>query len=65
MGKPCECEQEAANSVAMAGCTNGMVELAKPTETDVDVDRTPTLGRDLVERACRVDEGDRMEHKDL
>ena len=58
-------EQEAANSVATAGCTNGMVELAKSTETDADVNRTALLGGELAERACGVDEGDGTEHKDL
>ena len=42
----------------MAGCTNGMAEMAKPTEImDIDLEKA-TLGRDLAERACRVDEGD-------
>ena len=57
MGKPCECEQEAANSVATAGCTNGMVEMAEPMEiADVDLEKA-ALGGEPAERAARVDEG--------
>ena len=65
MGKPCECEQEAVNSVAMAGCTDGTVERAEPTVMDADVDRTATLGGDLVERVHIVGEGDGTERRDL
>ena len=61
MGKPCECEQEAANSVATAGCTNGTVERAEPTVADADVNRMALLGGEPVERASGVDEGDGME----
>ena len=63
MGEPCECEQEAANSVAMAGCMNGTVKRAKPMVADVDVDRMALLGGEPAERASGVDEGDRMEHE--
>ena len=61
VGKPCECEQEAANSVVTAGCTNGTVERAKPTVADADVDRMALLGGEPAERASGVDEGDGME----
>ena len=61
-GEPCECKQEVVDSIVTAGCTNGTVELAEPTKI-ADVDRTPTLGREPVAEACRVDEGDRTEHK--
>ena len=33
------------------------------SETDVDVYRTPTLGREPAARDCGVDEGDGMEHE--
>ena len=58
-GKPSECKQEVAEGVAMAGCMDRMVEMAN---MDVDIDRMALLGGDLVERACRVDEGDGTEH---
>ena len=41
----------------MAGRTNGMVEMAKPNESDADVDGKATLGRELVGMVHRVDEG--------
>ena len=63
-GEPNGCKQEAADSVVTAGHTKGMVKMAKPTEI-TDVDRTALLGGKLAERACGVDEGDGMEHKDL
>ena len=63
MGEPCECEQEAANSVATAGCMNRMVERAEPTVVDVDVNGMALLGREPAERASGVDEGDRMERE--
>ena len=50
-GKPNACKQEVADSVVMAGRTNGTVKLAKPTETDADIDRTALLGREPAERA--------------
>ena len=42
-----------------------MVNTAEPTETIVDVDRTPMLGREPAARDCGVDEGDGMECRDL
>ena len=63
-GEPNRCKQEAADSMVMAGHTKGMVETAKPTKI-ADVDRTALLGGKPVERACGVDKGDGMEHKDL
>ena len=57
-GEPSECKQEQAESVVMAGCTNRTAQLANPTETDVDINRTALLGREPAERVCRVDEGD-------
>ena len=61
-GEPNGCKQEVADSMVTAGCTKGMVETAEPTEI-ADVDRTALLGGRPVERACGVDEGDRMECK--
>ena len=64
--KPSECEQEVVESVVTAWRTipNGMgVEAAKPMV--VNIDRTAVLGRDLAMTACRIDEGAKMEHKDL
>ena len=63
MGEPCECEQEAANSVATAGCMNGTVKRAEPMVVDADVDRMALLGGEPVERASGVDEGDGMERE--
>ena len=63
MGEPCECEQEAANSVVTAGCMNGTVERAEPMVADADVDRMALLGREPAERASGVDEGNGMEHE--
>ena len=62
-GKPCECKQEVADSIMMAGCMNRTVELAKPTEMVMDVDRTAPLDREPAEMACGVDEGDEMERE--
>ena len=59
MGEPCECEQEAANSVATARCMNGMVEITEPTIADVD--RMALLGGEPVERAARVNKGSEMD----
>ena len=57
-GEPCECKQEVADSVVMAGCTNGMAQLAKPTEiADVNLEKAVLDGRDLVERVHIVNEG--------
>ena len=39
-----------------------MVEKAEPQVTDADVDGMALLGRDLAERACRIDEGAETEH---
>ena len=57
-GEPSECKQEQAESMVTAGCTNGMAQLANPTETDTDVNRTALLGGEPAERVCRVDKGD-------
>ena len=62
-GKPIRCKQEAADSAMTAECTNGMVQLAKPTGMIADVDRTPTLGGEPAARDCGVDEGDETEHE--
>ena len=56
MGEPCECEQEAANGVVMAGCTNGMVETAEPQIADID--GMTLLGGGPAQRVGGVDEGD-------
>ena len=58
-GKPNTCKQEAAESIVMAGCTNRMAEMVKPTVADIN--RTAMLGEDLATAACGVDEGDGME----
>ena len=58
-GEPSGCKQEVADSVVMAGRTNGTVETAEPTIADID--RTALLGGELVERAARVDEGGEMD----
>ena len=58
-GEPNACKQEAVESVVMAGRTNRMAEMAKPTI--VDVDRTARLGIELASEACGVDEGDGTE----
>ena len=55
--EPCTCEQEAVESVVMAGRMNRMVEMAKPNESDADVDGKATLGRELAGMVHRVDEG--------
>ncbi|KIM50318.1 hypothetical protein SCLCIDRAFT_34417 [Scleroderma citrinum Foug A] len=61
-GEPCECKQEVVESIMMAECTNGMVNTAEPTETIEDINlKKAALGRDLVERACRVNEGDKSD----
>ena len=64
-GEPSECEQEVVDSVVTAGRMKGMAQSANPPETDADIDRTPTLGRELAMRDCGVDKGDGMERKDL
>ena len=61
-GEPGRCKQEVADSITTAGCTNGMVKMAKPMDVDVDSEKAP-LGRDPAERACRVNEGNGTEHK--
>ena len=61
-GEPGRCKQEVADSVTTAGRTNGMAEMDKPTDTDVDSEKAP-LGGDPVERACRVNEGNGTEHE--
>ena len=60
-GKPSRCKQEVADSDVTAGRTNGMVEMAKPNESDADVDRKVTLGREPAGMVHRVNEGDRTE----
>ena len=62
-GEPSGCKQEVAESIVMAGRTNQMAKMAKPTV--VDVDRTAVLGEDLATVACGVDEGDGTERRDL
>ena len=48
------------DSIVTAECMNGM---AKPAKImDIDSEKA-ALGRDLVERACRVDKCDEMEHE--
>ena len=58
-GEPNACKQEVVESIMMAGCTNRMAEMAKPTI--VDVDRTARPGIELALEACGVNEGDGME----
>jgi len=58
-GEPSKCEREVAESVVMAERTNGMVKMAKPCESDVDVDRKAALGGEPAERVHIVDEGGR------
>ena len=56
-GKPCECKQEAADSVMTAGRTNGTAQLAKPTEiADINLEKA-ALGGEPVERASGVEKG--------
>ena len=57
------CEQEAVESIVMAGHMKGMAQLANPPEMDTNTDRTTLLGREPAERACGVNEGDRCESK--
>ena len=57
------CKQEAAESMVMAGRTNGMAGMAKPIIADVD--RTAMLGKDLATVACGVDEGNETERNKL
>ena len=61
-GEPSGCKQEVADSVMMAECTNGTVKLAKPNESDVDVDGKATLGSEPATVACGVNEGTETEH---
>ena len=56
-GKPGKFKQEEVVSIVMAGHTNRMVKLAKPTETDMDINGKATLGREPVGMVHRVDEG--------
>ena len=59
-GEPSKCKQEVVEGVAMAGCMNRMVKMAEPMEiVDINSEKA-VLGRELAERACRVDEGDEM-----
>ena len=58
-GEPNACKQEAVESIVMAGCTNWMAEMAKPTI--VDINRTARPGIELASEACGVDEGDGTE----
>ena len=55
--EPSKCTQEAVDSDVTARRTNGMVETAKPNESDVDVDGKATLGREPAGMVHRVDEG--------
>ncbi|KIM54280.1 hypothetical protein SCLCIDRAFT_31227 [Scleroderma citrinum Foug A] len=61
-GEPSGCKQEVAESVVMAGRTNGTVETAEPTEI-VDVDGMALLGREPAERARGIGEGDETERE--
>ena len=61
-GEPSGCKQEAAESIVTAGCTNGMVEMAEPTEI-ADIDGMALLGREPVERARGIGEGDKTERE--
>ena len=56
-GEPSGCKQEVVDSVMTAECTNGTVKLAKPNESDVDVDGKATLGSEPATVACGVNEG--------
>ena len=58
-GEPSECKQEVTGSVVTAECTKGTVQSANLPETDADVDRKATLGREPAETVCGVDEGDK------
>jgi len=60
-GKPDECKQEAAESIVMAGRTNGTVGMTEPHETVADIDGKAAPGRELAERVHVVDEGTEME----
>ncbi|KIM57560.1 hypothetical protein SCLCIDRAFT_28780 [Scleroderma citrinum Foug A] len=59
--EPCMCEQEAVESIVTARHTKGTAQSANPPEMDANADRTTLLGREPVERASGVDEGNRME----
>ncbi|KIM51077.1 hypothetical protein SCLCIDRAFT_33747 [Scleroderma citrinum Foug A] len=56
-GEPSGCKQEVADSVMTAERTNGTVKLAKPNESDADVDGKAMLGSEPATVACGVDEG--------
>ena len=62
-GEPSGYKQEVADSVMMAERTNGTVKLAKPNESDADVNGKATLGSEPVAAtvACGVDEGAKTE----
>ena len=62
-GEPSGCKQEVVDSVMMAERTNRTVKLAKPNESNADVNGTVTLGGGPVAEACRVNEGDRTERE--
>ena len=64
-GEPSGCKQEAADSVMTAGRTNGTVEMAKPNESDADVNGKATLGSEPTTVACGVDKGAETEHNEL
>ena len=61
-GEPNRCKQEVADSVVMAGRTNGTVKLAEPTEI-TDIDGMALLGREPAERARGISEGNEMERE--
>ena len=61
-GEPSRCKQEAAESVVTTGRANRTVETAEPTEI-ADVDGMALLGRELVERARGIGEGDETERE--
>ena len=59
-GEPSGCKQEVVDSIVLAGHANRMVKTAKPTEI-MDVNGMALLGREPVERARGIGEGDEME----
>jgi len=58
-GEPRECKQEVVESVVTAERTKGTAQSANPPETDADVNRKATLGREPAETVCRVNKGDK------
>ena len=60
-GEPSGCKQEVVDSVMTAEHTNGTVKLAKPNESDADIDGKAMLGSEPAMVACGVDEGAKTE----